>query len=57
MKWLGCNSGIEHFLAFIREGLGFNITLEREKEKKKCSENCGFVEADIKENWVSVPSA
>lgn len=33
VKWLRCNSGIERFLAFV--SLRFNITLEREKEKKK----------------------
>lgn len=58
---MGYNSGIERLLAFkevlpFREGLGFNLTLEREKEKKNIVKT-GFVEAAIRENWVSVLSA
>lgn len=43
MKWLGCNSGIEHFLAFVKEGLRFNPQHWKKKRKrKKCSENIVF---------------
>lgn len=55
VKCLGCNSGIERFLTFIRQGLGFNLTLEREKGEKNVVKT-DFVEAALREKWVCVLS-
>lgn len=56
VKWLGCNSGVEHFLAFLKEDLGFNPQHWREGGEGRNLVKTWCVEAEVK-TWVSVVSA